>query len=106
MNSVRTESNLAPDCRAVACDLPDPPKIGIRYGGTLYEPIDQLLITCVAEFDDDVVHTFGEAGMAYQRQSQRVRLLIPVRIPEGDNPMGAKRVQQRIDRVQSHHGLL
>src|SRR5438067_8969136 len=81
-------------CRERLCRvLPDSAKRQVWNVLALDKPVHDVLIQCVASFNDDVVHRSGESGIANKGQPKRVALLVAVvAFTEGDDLMGTKRV--------------
>ena len=62
--------------------------------------VHHLLITCVAELNDDVPDNAGKTAVADQRAEEVAGLKLPVTgtLTEGNERVNLKRVQDQIDR--------
>ena len=66
--------------------LPNVPKSIIGDFLDVYEPIHQILVSCIATFHDDVVDGGCEPGVANEREPKGVALLVAmIALTEGDN---------------------
>ena len=62
----------------------------IRNFFTLYEPIHKILVPGVAEFHHDVIDCTCKPGVANQRESKRVALLVPAKFLVAERHYGVR----------------